>query len=98
MLIYAPECFTIPMPMLPFQRCFRTSQGLWIPKRFAAGPPQACGCGPRNKTNDRPNEAGHGAERLTTPNAQGLYHRQLLGPCFQQGWMAGAVDGQMRGL
>jgi hypothetical protein len=44
-------------------------------ERFAADPLQACGCGPRNRTNDTPNEAGRGAERLAIPNVHGIYHR-----------------------
>jgi hypothetical protein len=40
-------------------------------------------------------EAGRGAERLATPNAQGIHPRPLLGPSFQQGWAVEAADGQL---
>ena len=33
-----------------------------------------------------PKEPGRGAERLATPNTQGVQHRPLQGPSFQQGW------------
>jgi hypothetical protein len=49
---------------------------------------------PRN-LNDKPKEAGRGAERLATPNAQGIYRQSLLGPSLQQGWAAEAADGQL---
>ena len=57
-------------------------------------------CRPRNELrripkqgfNGRPKEAGPGAERLTTPSVQGIYHQSLLGP-LQQGWVEEAADG-----
>ena len=39
-------------------------------------------------------EAGHGAELLMTPDAQGMYHHSSLGPSFQQGWVETTVQGQ----
>ena len=45
--------------------------------------------------NGKPKEAGRGAERLTTPNAQGIYHQSLLGPSFQQGRVGKAPEGQL---
>jgi hypothetical protein len=41
-----------------------------------------------------PKEAGRGAERLATPSSQGIYHRSLLRPSFQQGWAVDAADGK----
>ena len=48
---------------------------------------------PKTKINSEPKSAGRGAERLATPNAQGVHHRPLQGPSFQQGWMGQTVDG-----
>ena len=39
-------------------------------------------------------EAGHGAELLMAPNAQGMYHHSSLGPSFQQDWVETTVQGQ----
>jgi hypothetical protein len=47
---------------------------------------------PNTPTNNKPKAAGHGAERLASPNAQGIYCQSLLGP-LQQGWMEEAVNG-----
>jgi hypothetical protein len=41
---------------------------------------------PTTKNNYTSKEAGRGAERLATPNAQGVYHHSLPGPSSQQGW------------
>ena len=49
---------------------------------------------PRTTVNGKPKEAGRGAERLTTPNVQGIYHQPLPGPSFQQGRADEAPDGQ----
>ena len=38
------------------------------------------------KINHEHKEAVRGAERFATPNAQGVHHRPLQGPSFQQGW------------
>ena len=46
-------------------------------------------------TNRKPKEAGSGAERLTIPDSQGIYHRSLLGPSLQTGWAVEAADGQL---
>jgi hypothetical protein len=40
---------------------------------------------PTIKNNTTSKEAGRGAERLATPNAQGVYHHSLPGPSSQQG-------------
>jgi len=50
---------------------------------------------PKAKISRKPKEAGRGAERLVTPNAQGVYHQSSPGPSFQQGWAAEAADGQL---
>ncbi|KAH9997001.1 hypothetical protein BJV77DRAFT_99832 [Russula vinacea] len=39
----------------------------------------------RTRINRKPKEAEHGAERLATPNAQGIYRRSLLGSNFRDG-------------
>ena len=44
--------------------------------------------------NSRSKEAGHGAELLVTPIAQGMYHHSSLGPDFQQGWTVTTAQGQ----
>lgn len=44
--------------------------------------------------NSRSKEAGHGAELLVTPIAQGMYHPSSLGPDFQQGWAVTTAQGQ----
>jgi hypothetical protein len=49
---------------------------------------------PKALTNYKPKEAGRGAERLATPNSQGIYHQFLPGPSFQQGWAVDAADGK----
>jgi hypothetical protein len=41
---------------------------------------------PTIKNNNTSKEAGRRAERLATPNAQGMYHHSLPGPSSQQGW------------
>ena len=46
------------------------------------------------KINGKPKEAGRGAERLATPNAQGIYHQSLLGP-LQQGLVEEAANGTL---
>jgi hypothetical protein len=48
---------------------------------------------PTIKNNDTSKEAGRGAERLTTPNAQGVYHHSLRGPNSQQGWALTTAQG-----
>ncbi|KAH9987420.1 hypothetical protein BJV77DRAFT_1161362 [Russula vinacea] len=40
---------------------------------------------PNKSINDELKEAGRGAERLAAPNAQGVHHRPLQRPSFQQG-------------
>ena len=50
---------------------------------------------PKRRIDSKPKEAGRGAERLATPNAQGIHHRSSLGPSFQQGWAVEAADGQL---
>jgi hypothetical protein len=45
--------------------------------------------------NSEPKEAGRGAERLATQNAQGIHHRPLQGPSFQQGRGEQTVDGEL---
>ena len=47
------------------------------------------------KDNFKPKEMERGAERLATPNPQGLQNRPLLGPNFQQGWVVEAADGRL---
>ena len=49
---------------------------------------------PIYRISGKPKEAGRGAERLATPNAQGIYHRSLLGP-LQQGWVEEAANGTL---
>ncbi|KAF8477734.1 hypothetical protein DFH94DRAFT_91151 [Russula ochroleuca] len=49
---------------------------------------------PISRINDKPKEAGRGAERLATPNAQGIYHQPLLGPSFQQGRAEQTLNGE----
>jgi hypothetical protein len=48
---------------------------------------------PKSTIVSEPKSAGRGVERLATPNAQGVHHRPLQGPSFQQGWMGQTVDG-----
>jgi hypothetical protein len=50
---------------------------------------------PISRINGKPKEAGRGAERLATPNAQGIYHQPLLGPSFQQGRADQTLDGEL---
>ncbi|KAF8486854.1 hypothetical protein DFH94DRAFT_849394 [Russula ochroleuca] len=50
---------------------------------------------PIPKKSNEPKEAGRGAERLANPNTQGIHHRPLLGPSFQQGCAIEAADGQL---
>ena len=50
---------------------------------------------PITMINTEPKEPGRGAERLATPNAQGVHHRPLQGPSFQQGWVGQTVDGEL---
>jgi hypothetical protein len=50
---------------------------------------------PKSETNYEPKQPVCGAERLATPDSQGLHHRSLLGPNFQQGWAVEAADGQL---
>ena len=47
---------------------------------------------PKTKVKMESKEMGRGAERLATPNPQGLHYRPLLGPNFQQGWAVEAAD------
>ena len=49
---------------------------------------------PESKISGKPKEAGRGAERLATPNAQGIYHQSSLGP-LQQGWVEEAANGTL---
>ena len=49
---------------------------------------------PKTTVNGKPKEAGRGAERLATPNVQGIYHQPLPGPSFQQVRAEVAPDGQ----
>ena len=49
---------------------------------------------PKSKVISKPKEAGRGAERLATPNPQGIYQQPLLGPSVQQGWAVEAADQQ----
>ena len=49
---------------------------------------------PETKLDNKPKEAGRGAERLATPNAHGIYHQSSLGPSFQQGWAVDPTDGK----
>ena len=48
----------------------------------------------KTKIDGKPKEAGRGAERLATPNAQGIYHQSSLGP-LQQGWVEEAANGTL---
>jgi hypothetical protein len=50
---------------------------------------------PKHKIDNKPKEAGRGAERLATPSSQGIYHQSLPGPSFQQGWAVEAADGKL---
>jgi hypothetical protein len=50
---------------------------------------------PKSRINNKPKEAGRGAERLTTPNSQGICHQSPLGPSLEQGWAVEAPDGQL---
>jgi hypothetical protein len=43
--------------------------------------------------NEISKEAGRGAEGLATANVQGVYHRSLLGPSFQQHWVVATAQG-----
>ena len=47
---------------------------------------------PETSFNGKPKEAGRGAERLASPNTQGIYHQPLLGP-LQQGRVERAAYG-----
>ena len=48
---------------------------------------------PTQVINNEPKEAGRGAERLATPNTQGIHHRPLQGSSSQQGRGEQTVDG-----
>ena len=48
-----------------------------------------------DKINSEPKQLVCGAERLATPNPQGLPHRSLSGPSLRQGWAEEAADGQL---
>jgi hypothetical protein len=50
---------------------------------------------PNTTVNDEPKQAGRGAERLATQNAQGIHHRPLQGPSSQQGRAKQTVDGEL---
>ena len=50
---------------------------------------------PKQKCNSEPKEAGRGAERLATPNTQGIHHRPLQGPSSQQGRGGQTADGEL---
>jgi hypothetical protein len=43
---------------------------------------------PNTSFNSGPKKARRGAERLEDPNVQGVHHRPLHGPSFQQGQLA----------
>ena len=49
---------------------------------------------PKSKVIGKPKEVGRGAERLATPNLQGIYQQPLLGPSVQQGWAVEAAERQ----
>ncbi|KAN0123257.1 hypothetical protein V8E52_003210 [Russula decolorans] len=49
---------------------------------------------PKTTINDKPKEAGRGAERLATPSAHGIYHQSSPGPSLQQGWAVEPADGK----
>jgi hypothetical protein len=49
---------------------------------------------PTITNNNTSEEAGGGAERLATPNAQGMYHHSSLVPSSQQGWVLTNAQGQ----
>ena len=50
---------------------------------------------PEQSINWKPKETGRGAERLATPNQQGLHNRPLLGPNLQQGLAVEAAGGRL---
>ena len=50
---------------------------------------------PNKSINDELKEAGRGAERLAAPNAQGVHHRPLQRPSFQQGRVGQTVDEEL---
>ena len=50
---------------------------------------------PNTNINSIPKEAGRRVEMLATTNTQGIYHRSLLGPSFQQGCAVEAADEQL---
>ena len=47
-----------------------------------------------NRIDCEPKEAGRGAERLATPNTQGIHHRPLQGPSSQQGRVEQTADAE----
>ena len=50
---------------------------------------------PNQSINSEPKQLVRGAERLATPNPQGLQHRSLSGPSLRQWWVEEAADGQL---
>jgi hypothetical protein len=50
---------------------------------------------PKTRINSEPKQPVRGAERLASPDSQGLHRRSLLGPSVQQGWAEEAADGQL---
>ena len=50
---------------------------------------------PKQVIDHEPKEAGRGAERLATPNTQGIHHRPLQGPSSQQGRGEQTADGEL---
>ena len=49
---------------------------------------------PETRVISKPKEVGRGAERLATPNPQGIYQQPLPGPSVQQGWAVEAAERQ----
>ena len=48
---------------------------------------------PNPVINNKPKESRRGAERLTIPESQGIYHRSQFGPILQQGrWLKLRTD------
>jgi hypothetical protein len=88
-----PGTQTGEMPPPKRARGGGTERGILKARSAARTRPKPGARFPRSKIDDKPKEAGRGAERLATPSSQGIYHQSLPGPSFQQGWSGDAADG-----
>ena len=90
----APGAIDYPVPSQKRLRDDKTN-GILAARSVARTRHKAIARIPEQNINNRPKEAGRGAEMLTTLNPQELYYRPLPGPNFQQGWAVEAADGRL---